>query len=150
MHGTTAVRRAALAVVLVAGLGACAGQGDDDAATTPDADATAVGDVVLVRTGGVAGVHDEVTVGADGAVTVTRRTGTARDVEVDAAALQGVREDAAALVAAAPTSAATGDGVADGYVYEVTVAGTSWTFVEGSVPTAARGLVDELESVIPE
>jgi hypothetical protein len=87
--------------------------------------------VSLVRTGGFAGVHDEVTIGADGSWTVTDRTGTSRTGH-----LTDQQRDALRRLAADPRLAQESTRIqgpsrcADVYNYVLTVNGRRISFID--------------------
>src|SRR6266516_5967938 len=83
-----------LLLVTIVALSGCA---DSSGAGMESASPSAASPVVsLVRTGGLAGVHDQVTIGADGSWTVTDRTGarrTGRLTEQQSGALRALASD---------------------------------------------------------
>lgn len=84
-------------------------------ATTPRAASA----IVVVRTGGIAGVHDTVRIGADGSAAITRRASSSRACRPAPAAVRRLRSlDLHGL--GARTTAAP---VADGFSWSVTAGG---------------------------
>jgi hypothetical protein len=74
--------------------------------------------VVIVRTGGIAGVRDTVKITADGSASVTTKNGRGRPCEPSEQALTRLRATDLAAVAAAPRTVPP---IADGFSYAVRV-----------------------------
>lgn len=102
------------------------------------------GPLVVVRSGGLAGVQDTLRVGADERARLTDRRGATRACRPDPAA---VRRLHAVDLAAVP--APTGPPVvADGFTYSVTVGDARATVREGDVDGRRAELVDAAAAVM--
>jgi hypothetical protein len=87
--------------------------------------------VSLIRTGGFAGVHDEVTIGADGSWTVTDRTGTSRTGRLTDQQRDALRRLAAdPRLVQEPTRTQGPSRCADVYNYVLTVNGRRISFID--------------------
>jgi hypothetical protein len=90
-------------------------------------DAAPASEMVVVRTGGFAGVHDTVVIAADGTAQLTSKTGESSGCTPDPAALDRLRAiDLAAVGSGMPKTP-----IADGFAYSVTSAGVSASAAEG-------------------
>lgn len=97
------------------------------AATTARSDAPEDGALVVTRTGGLAGVHDEVRIASDGTAEVTSRTGVTSTCTPEPAAVDRLR----GIDLAAVGSAASKPPIADGFSYTVTSAGVTASAGDG-------------------
>lgn len=84
-------------------------------------------EIVIVRTGGFAGVMDTVEVAADGTAQVTSRTGETSACTPDASALDRLRAIDLAAIGSTPPK----NPMADGFNYSVSSAGVSASVGEG-------------------
>ncbi len=103
--------------------------------------------VSLVRTGGLAGVHDQVTIGADGSWTVTDRTGarrTGRLTEQQSGALRALASDPRLVRESARVQGPSK--CADVYDYVLTVNSTKISFIDcptdENLPQASIALIE--------
>lgn len=131
-------------------LAACGGDGTDvGAAEAPGPGQAAAPLVVLLRSGGIAGLQDRVAVDALGVVTVTRdrspgpTTHTLSPTNMAALRTALVRADMAALARNYLDRNA-----ADAYQYDVTYQGVTVTADEGVLPAKLRPVVDLLAKLI--
>ncbi|MDQ1621254.1 MAG: hypothetical protein QOE19_3823 [Actinomycetota bacterium] len=114
--------------------------------TTPAPASGATGAAVeIVRTGGVAGVRDTVTVDADGSARVTTKEGRSRGCQPPRKALDRLNAIDLAAVAAAPTAAPQ---LADGFNYAVQVGGERASAGEGDKDSRRADLVDAAAAVL--
>lgn len=141
-----------LATVLLALLAACGGDGGGDAAEEPGSAAVPRPGplVVLVRSGGIAGATDQVSVDASGVATVisdrspnpSTRTLSATDLATLRAALE--RAEIATLQRNYLDRRAR-----DAYQYDITYQGVTVTADEGVLPPKLRPVVDQLVRLVP-
>ena len=96
------------------------------ASDVPSDDAQA-SEMVVVRTGGFAGVQDTVQIAADGTAQVSSKTGDTSTCTPDPSALARLRAIDLAAVGSAPPK----NPVADGFTYSVTSAGGSASAGDG-------------------
>lgn len=83
--------------------------------------------IVIVRTGGFAGVHDTVQIAADGTAQVTSETGETHSCTPDSSALERLRAIDLAAVGSAPPK----NPIADGFNYSVSSAGVTASASDG-------------------
>ncbi|MGC4894986.1 hypothetical protein [Micromonospora sp. DT31] len=144
--------RAALAVVITATLlvplAGCART--DAPPDTTDGPQPLAGEVVLVKSGGIAGLTDTVRVEPQGQWTRTDRAGASREgrlAEAEFARLRQLAVDPRLAAEAAVTVPATM--CADAFAYRLTVAATTVTYVDcpprATPPPATAEVVDLLE-----
>jgi hypothetical protein len=138
---------AALLAALLTPLGGCAQTGEDPARDGPAA-LPAV-EVMLTKSGGIAGLTDTVTVRPDGRWTKVDRSGASRDGQLAAADLDRLRRLAAdprLSAEAAATVPATM--CADAFSYRLTVGATTTKYVdcppEATPPATTAAVVDLL------
>jgi hypothetical protein len=147
---------AGLVVVTALALAGCGGPSMTERSGGPSATTSPAGTdsptdhapesaIVVVRTGGIAGVHDMVRVAADGTARITSKTGTTRDCAPSASALDRLR--AIDLTAVAAASARPGQ-MADGFNYSVRAAGGSATAGEGDDDGRRAEFVDAAAAVV--
>jgi hypothetical protein len=142
--------RSSAAAALVAGallLTACGGSSDTtstaDAGSKPTHDATSSA-IVVVRTGGIAGVLDSVRIAADGSARLTSKTGKSRACTPSAASLDRLK----AIDLSAVGTASTPPDMADGFNYSVKSGTASATASEGDDDSRHAELVDAAAAVI--
>jgi hypothetical protein len=141
---------ALLAAVL--GLSACGGESatSGDAGTSsssPSASGTAstASALVVVRTGGIAGVRDTVRLAADGTGRITSKSGQQRDCSPPVKDIDRLRAIDLAAVAATPTKAPQ---LADGFNYSVKSGSTTAQASEGDDDGRRAELVDAAAAVV--
>ena len=145
---------AALAGVLVALLAGLLTAGCGGSSSGPtDEDPPAAGDgaplVSLVRTGGIAGLRDEVQVSPSGQVTVTGdRSPTSTTATMAPADLARLRTALARSGFATLESDYLDRSAADAYQYAVTYQGRTVTADEGVVPEGLRPVIDQLVGLL--
>jgi len=96
-------------------------------ASPTGSDVAPASQMVVVRTGGFAGVNDTVVIAADDSAQVTSKTGETSGCTPDPASLDRLR----AIDLAAVGSGMTKTPIADGFAYSVTWAGGSASAAEG-------------------
>jgi hypothetical protein len=127
-------------------LTACGGSDTTSTATTsskPTSGATSSA-IVIVRTGGIAGVLDTVRVAADGSAQLTSKTGKSRACTPSAASLDRLR----AIDLSAVGTASKRPQMADGFNYSVKSGAASATAGEGDDDSRRAELVDAAAAVI--
>jgi hypothetical protein len=129
----------------IAGCGSSSSTTAGAAPSTTPASGAAGAAVEIVRTGGVAGVRDTVTVDADGSARVTTKEGRSRGCQPPRKALDRLNAIDLAAVAAAPTAAPQ---VADGFNYAVQVGGERASAGEGDKDSRRADLVDAAAAVL--
>lgn len=130
-------------VVLVAAAG-CGGGTDPADRASGAAGSPLREPLVVVRSGGLAGVQDTLRVGADGRARLTDRRGATRACRPDPAAVRRLHE---VDLAAVPPPTGPPE-VADGFTYSVTVADARATVREGDVDGRRAELVDAAAAVM--
>ena len=134
-------------LLAVAVTSACGGGGGTD--TTLDAPAgrgtTAEPLVVLVRYGGIAGIHERVSVDAFGQATIaTDRSPTTRTRALPAADLTNLRTALERSEIATLERSYLDPRAADAYQFDVTYQGVTVTADEGVLPPRLRPVVEQL------
>ena len=128
--GSARMRTMGLLVAVVS-LSSCGGSNVTEGPALPStpggSSATTASELVVVRTGGIAGVHDTVQIAADGTAQVSSNAGQAFACTPDPAALARLRAIDLAAVGTAPPK----NPVADGFNYAVTSAGGSASAGDG-------------------
>ena len=129
--------------------GAACGRGSGGPADVPGAPASAPPLVVLVRYGGIAGLHEQVSVDAFGVAVVTSDRGPAARTTtlapVDLAALRTALERSGM---ATLQRNYLDPRAADEYQYDVTYQGATVTADEAVVPATLRPVVDQLTGLL--
>ncbi|SBT48734.1 protealysin inhibitor emfourin [Micromonospora auratinigra] len=138
---------AALAVAaLLTPLAGCAQAGDTP--TVADATAPSAVQVVLTKSGGIAGLADTVTVRPDGHWTRVDRSGASRTGQLTGPDLDKLRQLATdPRLASEATTTAPATMCADAFTYRLTVGETTSGYVDcppQATPPAATGAVVEL------
>jgi hypothetical protein len=108
-------------------------------------DGAPAGALVVVRTGGIAGVVDMVSIAADGTANVTNKTRKSRPCKPSAESLDRLQAIDLSAVRGAPS---TSSQLADGFNYSVTSGGTSATASEGDDDSRRAELVDAAADVV--
>jgi len=103
--------------------------------------------LTLLRTGGLAGVHDQVTVDASGHWTATDKAGRSRTGQLDQSTVDGLRALAADPRLAAQASRSAGPSrCQDAFTYTLTVSGRRLSYVDCPAdpdqPDAWKAVVD--------
>jgi hypothetical protein len=101
--------------------------------------------MVVVRTGGIAGVVDMVRIAADGSARITSKTGRNRSCQPPAESLDRLR---AIDLAGVRAIASTPPQMADGFTYSVTSGGARATASEGDDSGRRAELVDAAAAVV--
>jgi hypothetical protein len=140
---------AALTVAGCGGSTATVGSGDQSsgsptASATPSDD-TPTAAMVVVRTGGIAGVVDMVRIAADGSASITSKTGKSSACTPSGEALDRLR---AIDLAAVEATASRPSGMADGFNYSVKSGTASATASEGDDDSRRADLVDAAAAVV--
>jgi len=150
MPSTHSSRFAGLLVVAVLAVAGCGvststvGADGHASPTTPTGTDAPVGAMVVVRTGGIAGVMDLVRIAADGSATLRSKTSKGRGCTPSSQALGRLRS----IDLAAVPAAASPPKMADGFNYSVTVGGTRAVASEGDDDSRRAELVDAAAAVI--
>jgi hypothetical protein len=141
-----------VAAVTTAGCGGstvAVGSGGQSSTATPTAsgkssDSAPTRAMVVVRTGGIAGVLDMVRIAADGTASITSKTGKSRACTPSGKALDRLRAiDLSALATTSPRP-----GMADGFNYSVKSGSASATAGEGDDDSRRAELVDAAAAVV--
>jgi hypothetical protein len=135
-----------LAVLALSGCGS----GSAGPADLPPAPATVAPLVVLVRYGGIAGVHEEVSVSPAGLATVRndRAAGVPRMVTLAPADLAALRTALERSGIATLQRNYLDPRAADAFQYDVTYQGVTVTADEGVIPATLRPVVDQLTPLL--
>jgi hypothetical protein len=144
---TAAALLAAVALTLAGcgGESATTADAGSPSASAPSSSAHATGALVVVRTGGIAGVQDTVQIAADGTAHITSRNGKQRDCTPPAATLDRLRAIDIAAVAATPNEAPQ---MADGFNYSVQSGTTTAQGSEGDDDGRRAELVRAAAAVV--
>lgn len=143
-------------VVLILTLAGCGGStvtdGSAGSSTTPAPAGSDTSDdnaptpaMVVLRTGGIAGVHDQVRIAADGTARSTRKTGKTRDCTPSTTSLERLRAIDLAALNAIPTTMSQ---LADGFNYSVKTGDASASASEGDDDSRRAEFVDAAAGVI--
>jgi hypothetical protein len=141
-----------VAAVTIAGCGGstvAVGSGGHSSTATPTASGTSSDNapttaMVVVRTGGIAGVLDMVRIAADGTASITSKTAKSRACTPSGKDLDRLRAiDLSGLATTSPPP-----GMADGFNYSVKSGSTSATASEGDDDSRRAELVDAAAAVV--
>jgi hypothetical protein len=145
-------RAAAFLVIAALSLAGCGGSSTTTSTSTSAPSGTGTpgghaktGALVVVRTGGIAGVVDMVSIAADGTASVTDKTRKTRACTPSAPALDRLRAIDLSAVGATPSKAPQ---MADGFNYSVTSGKASATASEGDHDSRRAELVDAAAGVV--
>jgi hypothetical protein len=134
-----------LTVALVVGIAGCGASSTAGGSPSPSREGTSsVATTTIVRTGGIAGVRDTVTIGVDGTGHVTTKAGRKRPCTPSAAALRRLHGiDLAAVAATSPSAPRP-----DAYAYDVRIGERSASAAEGDDDGRRAELVDAAAAIV--
>lgn len=136
---------AALLTVLCCG---CTGT-DRDTSGQPPAERSWLS---YTRTGGIAGVRDEVQISGSGTTTVVRRGQPARRLDLPAERLDDLRRAVTSAnlprVQSTSTAVPAATGVRDSYSYDLSAGGATVRCTDGTVPAPLAPVLSQLDAII--
>ena len=136
-------------MVAAVSLASCGGSAVTESPASPSAAASPTGsdmtsEMVVTRTGGIAGFNDTVHIAPDGTAQVTSKTGEAHGCQPDPAALDRLRAIDLVAVGSGPPK----QPIADGFTYSVTSAGGSASAGDGDTEGIRAEFVAAVSDVV--